>query len=504
MPRLPVAELEKLLEPVVAHHDGTREIRKALLSVLRQQLSFPFPATLVGLGKPYDGLEVIVEGVVSEEFPALTPYSANFAVVRRAGNTQSVPLHALELEERPPGAEWIDACVHFLRHGQYRARYQGREPDHSRTHECYGARPEENAWCIGELMNWWAEDRDPRRLPGCVSRPIAGFLHSLRGALGPSEADRRIAPLVPQLPGTRRSGGGELELRLHRMTLAWASGPRELVWIRLSESGRFREEFDRLPLQGLGELDSLPPRRAGSATHPPAERLGTDESLRIGASAAKREARRAGASARYLPTKHLRQEASDRATRYSAFATMQYCARRGASTAITVSLKRAAIYAPRDATFFVVEGSPSDCEAIYPARETDAEAIVGYAGASTKRDREPPARMKAAITWERFCEAEGWPKVSDQAYALASLAARVATLDEVRNGRRKPAGALAEATAMRVATEFLRPAVLEIQGSALELVQQMIRVAKEEASARAAKPGPVGPCPVGSTESLSS
>ena len=503
MPRLPVVELEKLLEPVVAHRDVARETRKALLSVLRQQLRFPFSATLVGLGKPYDGLEVIVEGLVSEESLDLPFSRDNFAIVRRAGTTENVPLHILELKERPPGADWIDACVHFLRHEQYRARYQGSEPGHCLTHECVGGRTEENAWCAGELMHWWMEERELRRLPGCVSRPTAGFLYALWQALGLPEAERRIVPLIPQLPGTRRSGGRELERRLYRMTLAWASGPEELAWVRLNESGRFREELDKLPLQGLGEIESLPPQRAWAVTHPPARSLGTDDSLRIGASAAKREARRAGEAARRLPTRSLRREATERAMRYSAFATVQYSAYRGASTAIAACLDFAATYAPQYAVNFVVDASPPDCEAIYPTGKAGEEVVVGHANASTKRPREP-ARMEAAIAWGQFCEAEGWPKVRDHAYALASLAARVATIDEVRNGRRKQADALAEATAIRVTTEFLLPAVLEIQGSALELVQQMIRVAKEDASQGAVKPGPLEPDPVGSTESLSS
>lgn len=503
MPRLPVAELEKLMEPVVAHHDGAREIRSAFFSVLREQLRFPFPAKIVGLGKPYDGLDVIVEGIVSGEVPLLRPSSVIFAIVRRDGPTQRVPLDVLELKERPPGADWIDAWVHFLRHGQYRSRYRAGEPEHYHTHECVDGRSEEGAWCIGELMNWWEEDRDPRRLPGCVSRPIAGFLYRLWRVLGPPEAERRIVPLVAQLPGTRRSGEWELERRLLRMTLAWASGPQELAWVRLNESGRFQEELDKLPLQGLGELDSLPSQRAWSVTHPPSGRLGTDASLRIGASAAKREARRAGEAARHLPTRQLRQEATDRARRCSAFATMQYCAYRGTSTAIVACLDRAAAHAPQYAASFAVDGHTPGCEAISPACQTHEEAGVSYASVSTKRRREP-ARMEAAVAWGQFCEVEGWPKVRDQAYALASLAARVATIDEVRNGRRKRAGVLAEATAIRVTTEFLDPAVLEIQGSALELVPQMIRVAKEEASPRTAKHRPVGPDPADSAEPFSS
>ena len=497
MVRPPVVELEKLISQVATDHGSDVEATTGIYQAIEKHVRFPFRAEASGLGRLFDG-QVSVEAVEPSSFHS----GEVVAVTLCQGRVERLPLDAIELEERFPGAEWIDACRHFSRHHWYRSLYRGTEPGHQQVHRCGDSHLEENAWCIGELMNWWEERRDPRRLPGCVSLTIAGFLYSWWDALGRPEAERLIAPLIPQLPGTRRSREWGLERRLYLMVLGWASGPRALAWVRLNDSGRFQEALDKLPLQGLGEIDSLPQQRAWSVTRPPATSLGTDESLRIGASAAKREARRTAEAARHLPTKYLRQETTDRATRYSAFATMQYCAQRGTSTVIAACQQRAAAYAPGDVAIFVANGGPPYREAIYPTGKTNEEIIEGYTRASRKRRREP-ALVEAAIAWDQFCKTEGWPKVRDQAYALASLAARVATIDEVRSGRRKQAGALAEATAIRVTMEFLDPAVSEIQGSAIELVQRIIQVAKEEASPRALKPRPVGPNSTDSAEPLS-
>ncbi len=476
VPRLrpPVATLEDLVNRVAPRGASPDSVAKAFRPVLREKLHFPFVARSLRRGPGAWAGPVTVEALHDLSVGAYI-----LVAVRKSGVTWWAALEELEPEERVSGADWLYAYLHAIRHWRFRTQYRGRELGGDQMHRCARGRQEESAWCIGELMYSWQDSwSDPRRLPECVSPTIAGFLRSWWERLERLEAERLIGPLLSQLPGTRGTSDGGTERRLRELVLAWASGSREWAWVRLNASGRFEEEVDRLALPDFGEMRCLPQRRSPGISRPPTTHLRPRESLRVGASAARREARRIGAAVPQLPTRELRREANDRATRYSAFAAMLDGTEKGVSRAITASLERSGIQAPGDALRFGIEGGP-------PGGERTISARVSREGATTPHRSTPggpggvATRPVPAVEWVQFCRAEGEPKALDRAYVLASLSVQNVTVDAVRNGQRKEAGAIAEATAIRVTKEFLEPTVLEIQRSAVELVESMIRISRE-------------------------